>query len=42
MNRNRLSINLTPQSVPEIIFKEKLFQVLNEPLNYELHSNGKI
>ena len=44
MNRNRLSTNLTAsqKSVPDNILNKKIFNVLNEPSNYELHSNGKI
>jgi hypothetical protein len=42
MNRNRLSTNLTLQNASEKFLEEKIFNLLNEPSNYEFHSNGKI
>lgn len=42
MNRNRLSTNLTPHSLPQNLLEEKIFNILNEPSNYEIQSNGKI
>jgi len=42
MNRNRLSTNLARLDIDDKIFQEKLLNLLNEPSNLEIHSNGKI
>ena len=42
MNKNRLSTNISLQSIPKKILEKKILNLLNEPSNYEIHSNGKI